>query len=156
MDLNTILELKNSANNLTKERKWNEAENSYKEIIDKINELEKDKLTPEILNQKKFILSNLSMVLVKQNKIKESKKKDIEIITKLDKNFSKSYARLVLNYLKEDNFACARYHYYIMKKNCKDYMNKFPDLVENMEKKIEKNDEETNNLKMLVNLFQNK
>jgi hypothetical protein len=156
MDLNTILELKNNANNLTKEGKWNEAENSYKEIINKINELENEKLTSDILNQKKLILSNLSMVLVKQNKIKESKKKDIEIITKLDKNFSKSYARLVLNYLKEDNFACARYHYLIMKKNCKDEMNKFPDLVNEMEKQIEKNDEETNNLKMLANLFQNK
>jgi hypothetical protein len=156
MDLNKILELKNQANNLTKEKKWNEAEISYKNIIKNIDEIPNEKITDEILNQKKFILSNLSLVLVKQNKIKESKKIDVKIITKLDKNFSKSYARLVLNYLEENNFSCARYHYNLMKTNCKNDTNKFPELIEKMDKKIEENDSETNNLKMLLNLFKTK
>ena len=156
MDLNNILQLKNDANNLTKEKKWNEAENAYKNIISKIDEIPNEKINDEILNQKKLIMSNLSMVLVKQKKIKESKKIDIKIITKLDKNFSKSYARLVLNYLDENNFSCARYHYNLMKTNCKNDMNKFPELIEKMDKKIEENDSETNNLKMLLNLFKTK
>jgi len=40
-----------------------------------------------------------------------------------------------------------------MKTNCKNDMNKFPELIEKMEKKIEENDLEANNLKMLMNLF---
>ena len=52
MDLNKILELKKEANNLTKEKKWNEAEISYKNIIKNIDEIPNEKITDEILNQK--------------------------------------------------------------------------------------------------------
>ena len=76
-----------------------------------------------------------------------------EIIRQLDKKFAKSYARLINTYLDENKIACARYHYNLMKTNCKNDMNKFPELIEKMEKKIEENDSETNNLKMLMNLF---
>ena len=156
MDLNKILELKNQANNLTKEKKWNEAEISYKNIISKIEEIPNEKITDEILNQKKLILSNLSLVLVKQNKIKESKKIDVKIITKLDKNFSKSYARLILNYLEENNFACARYHYNLMNDNCsKEDINKFPEVIKRIDNEIQEKDSFVQSIQAMKNLFKN-
>jgi uncharacterized membrane-anchored protein len=156
MDLNKILELKNQANNLTKEKKWNEAEISYKNIISKIEEIPNEKITDEILNQKKLILSNLSLVLTKQKKIKEAKKLDIEIIRQLDKKFAKSYARLINTYLDENKIACARYHYNLMKDNCsKEDINKFPDVMKRIEKEIEEKDSVVKSMQAMKELFKN-
>ena len=91
--------------------------------------------------KKKLILSNLSLSLTKQKKIKEAKKCDIEIIKKLDNKFSKSYARLINNYLDEKNVSCANYYYSIMKKECKkEEINNFSDIIKRLEKEMkEKN-----------------
>ncbi len=66
--LNEIIEEKNKVNEYTKNGNFKEAEKGYKEIIDKINNLPKEELNEEILNQKKLILSNLSLSLTKQKK----------------------------------------------------------------------------------------
>ena len=139
--LNEIIEEKNKVNEFTKNGNFIEAEKGYKEIIDKINNLPKEEFNEEILNQKKLILSNLSLSLTKQKKIKEAKKCDIEIIKKLDNKFSKSYARLINNYLDEKNVSCANYYYSIMKKECKkEEINNFSDIIKRLEIEIKKKD----------------
>ena len=72
--LKEIIEDKNKINEYTKNGNYIEAEKWYQEIINKINNLPKEELNEEILNQKKLILSNLSLSLTKQKKIKEAKK----------------------------------------------------------------------------------
>ena len=139
--LKEIIEDKNKINEYTKNGNYIEAEKGYQEIINKINNLPKEELNEEIFNQKKLILSNLSLSLTKQKKIKEAKKCDIEIIKKLDNKFSKSYARLINNYLDEKNVSCANYYYSIMKKECKkEEINNFSDIIKRLEKEMkEKN-----------------
>jgi hypothetical protein len=139
--LNEIIEEKNKVNEFTKNGNFIEAEKGYKEIIDKINNLPKEELNEEILNQKKLILSNLSLSLTKQKKTKEAKKCDIEIIRKLDNKFTKSYARLINNYLDEKNVTCARYYHSLMINECqKEEINKFSDIIQKLEIEIKKKD----------------
>ena len=59
--LKEIIEDKNKINEYTKNGNYIEAEKGYQEIINKINNLPKEELNEEILNQKKLILSNLSL-----------------------------------------------------------------------------------------------
>ena len=139
--LKEIIEDKNKINEYTKNGNYIEAEKGYQEIINKINNLPKEELNEEILNQKKLILSNLSLSLTKQKKIKEAKKCDIEIIRKLDNKFTKSYARLINNYLDEKNVTCARYYHSLMIKECKkEEIEKFLDIVQKLEIEIKKKD----------------
>ena len=154
--LNDIINQKNKINEFTKNGNYVEAEKGYKEIIENINNLNKEDLNDEILNQKKLILSNLSLVLTKQKKIKEAKKLDIEIIRQLDKKFAKSYARLINTYLDENKIACARYHYNLMKDNCsKEDINKFPDVMKRIEKEIEEKDSVVKSMQAMKELFKN-
>jgi len=151
--LNEIIEEKNKINEFTKNKNFIEAEKGYKEIINKINKISNEELNDDILNQKKLILSNLSLSLIKQKKIKESKKYDTQIIRDLDKTFSKSYARLINNYLDEKNIYCARYYYSLMVKFCNDdEIEKFSDIIKKLKKEISKNDIFIKELSLMRNL----
>ena len=154
--LKEIIEDKNKINEYTKNGNYIEAEKGYQEIINKINNLPKEELNEEILNQKKLILSNLSLSLTKQKKIKEAKKYDIEIIRTLDKKFAKSYARLINAYLDENNISCARYHYNLMNDNCsKEDINKFPEVIKRIDNEIQEKDSFVQSIQAMKNLFKN-
>ena len=154
--LNDIINQKNKVNELTKNGNYIEAEKGYKDIIEIINNLNKEEINDEILNQKKLIISNLSLVLTKQKKIKEAKKYDIEIIRNLDKKFAKSYARLINAYLDENNIACARYHYSIMQDNCsKEDINKFPEVIKRIDSEIKEKDSFVQSMQAMKELFKN-
>ncbi len=141
LKLNQIIEEKNKVNELTKNGNFIQAEKGYLDIIEKINKISKEDLNNDILNQKKLVFSNLCLVLNKQNKSKEAKKYDLEIINKIDKKFSKSYARLINTYLNENNITMARYYYSLMKANCSnDEINKFPEIIIKVDKEIKKKD----------------
>ena len=155
--LNDIINQKNKINEFTKNGNYVEAEKGYKEIIENINNLNKEDLNDEILNQKKLILSNLSHTLTKLNRIKEAKKFDIEIIRNLDKKFSKSYARLINAYLEEKNVACARYHYSLMKEYCsKEDIQKFPEVINKIDHEIQEKDQFIQGIEAMKQIFLNK
>ena len=112
--LNDILNEKSKINSLVSQKKYHQAEISYKKLLEDIeNLLKKENLEDkdEIINQKKLIMSNLSFCLFKQYKVTEGMKYDRIIIKKLDKSFAKSYARLIDGYLQSDKISMAYYHY---------------------------------------------
>lgn len=158
INIEEIKKNKEIGNNFLKESKFSEAEKIYRKIIEKINEMPDDKANDkEIIEQKKFILSNLAMCLSKQNKIKESMECDKIIIKKLDKTFAKSYARLINNNLQLGKFNMARYHYDLMKINVdKEMMDKFPEVIPKIQKEIEKHDEMANGLLQLRDVLKHK
>lgn len=158
IDIEEIKKNKEIGNNLLKQSKFSEAEKVYSQIIEKINNIPEDKANDkEIIEQKKFILSNLAMCLSKQNKIKESMECDKIIIKKLDKTFAKSYARLINHNLQLGKFNMARYHYDLMKLNVdKEMMNKFPEIITKIQKEIEKHDEMANGLLQLRDILKQK
>lgn len=150
----TIEEIKKNkeiGNDFLKQSNFSEAEKIYNQIIEKINKIPDNKINDkEIIEQKKFILSNLAMCLAKQNKIKESMECDKIIIKKLDKKFAKSYARLISHNLQLGKFNMARYHYDLMNLYVdKEMMNKFPEIIPKIQKEIEKHDEMANGLLQL-------
>ena len=156
-NLTYITNEKNKTNELIKKGNFEEAEKGYKEIINFINNLKKEELTDDILNQKELILSNLSHTLTKLNRIKEAKKFDIEIIRNLDKKFSKSYARLINAYLEEKNVACARYHYSLMKEYCsKEDIQKFPEVINKIDHEIQEKDQFIQGIEAMKQIFLNK
>lgn len=141
MKIEDIIAKKEEANKLTQSGQYPQAELSYKDIIGEINKLPNDQLNQEILTQKTLILSNLSMVLTKQKKTKESLECDKIIIKKMDKSFGKSYARMIKSYLLLNNFNLARYHYDLMKQYVsKEIIEKFPEIISEIETMINEKD----------------
>ena len=155
--LKDILDEKAKANTLLMEKKYFKAETAYKAILDNIENLLKNENLEnknEIIEQKKFIMSNLALSLKKQYKISEGMKYDRIIIKKLDKSFAKSYARLIEGYLDNDKISMARYHYDLMKANVvQETINKCSDVINKLNEKIKTNDQSVDNLLMLKNLF---
>ena len=108
----------------------------------------------EIIEQKKFIMSNLALCLKKQYKITESMKYDRIIIKKLDKTFAKSYARLIEGYIDNDKLSMAIYHYDLMKSNVdEETMNKCSEVINKLKEKLKSKDQEVDSVMMLKNLF---
>ena len=144
--LEDILSEKEKGNNFLKQGQYNQAEVTYKKILDDIENLLKDTSITnknEINIQKKFIMSNLSMCLFKQNKYEEGMKYDRIIIKKLDKTFAKSYARLIDGYMKSNKIPMARYHYDLMKLNVDPSMiDKFPEITNKLKDLIKTNDQQ--------------
>ena len=155
--LKDILEEKAKANDLLTSTKYHKAEEAYKAILDNIENILKDENVEnknEILEQKKFIMSNLAFSLKKQYKISEGMKYDRIIIKKLDKSFAKSYARLIEGYLDYDKIAMARYHYDLMKANVdKETIDKCSEVINKLKEKVKTKDQEVDGLLMLKNLF---
>lgn len=152
LTLEKIKEKKNGINNILKGGDYQKAEASYKELIEEINNLSSP--SKEILEEKKFVLSNLALSLVKQNKGEEAKKYDIEIIRKIDPKFIKSYGRLINTYIDSNQIAVARYHYDMMKKNVpQSEIDKIPEVTSKLEKYVQIKDSEVNGLMALRQLL---
>ncbi len=144
-----IIGKKEKANELLKKGDLINAESAYKEILNEIEKMSEEE-KKEVQEQRKLILSNLAMTLQKENKIKESMECDKIIIKKIDTTFAKSYARLIDNNLRMDRFNMARYHYDLMKKHVsQDMISKFPEIIQKVEKEIDKHDEMAKGLLML-------
>ena len=144
-----IIGKKEKANELLKKGDLINAESAYKEILNEIEKMSEEE-KKEVQEQRKLILSNLAMTLQKENKIKESMECDKIIIKKIDTTFAKSYARLIDNNLRMDRFNMARYHYDLMKQHVsQDMISKFPEIIQKVEKEIEKHDEMAKGLLML-------
>ena len=144
-----IIGKKEKANELLKKGDLINAESAYKEILNEIEKMSAEE-KKEVQEQRKLILSNLAMTLQKENKIKESMECDKIIIKKIDTTFAKSYARLIDNNLRMDRFNMARYHYDLMKQHVsQDMISKFPEIIQKVEKEIDKHDEMAKGLLML-------
>ena len=144
-----ITEKKVKANGLLKKGDLPNAELAQKEILNEIEKMSEEE-KKEVQEQRKLILSNLAMTLQKENKIKESMECDKIIIKKIDTTFAKSYARLIDNNLRMDRFNMARYHYDLMKQHVsQDMISKFPEIIQKVEKEIDKHDEMAKGLLML-------
>ena len=144
-----IIAKKEKANELLKKGDLINAESAYKEILNEIEKMSEEE-KKEVQEQRKLILSNLAMTLQKENKIKESMECDKIIIKKIDTTFAKSYARLIDNNLRMDRFNMARYHYDLMKQHVsQDMISKFPEIIQKVEKEIDKHDEMAKGLLML-------
>ena len=144
-----IIGKKEKANELLKKGDLINAESAYKEILNEIEKMSEEE-KKEVQEQRKLILSNLAMTLQKENKIKESMECDKIIIKKIDTTFAKSYARLIDNNLRMDRFNRARYHYDLMMQHVsQDMISKFPEIIQKVEKEIDKHDEMAKGLLML-------
>ena len=155
--LNDILEEKTKISVLVSEKKYSQAEISYKKLLEDIENLLKNENLEnreEIINQKKLIMSNLSFCLFKQYKVTEGMKYDRIIIKKLDKTFAKSYARLIDGYLQSDKISMANYHYDLMKQYVDaETIKKCSDVIKKLEEKVKSKDQSVESLLMLRNLF---
>ena len=156
--LKDIMNEKSKANTLVSEKKYSQAEISYKKLLEDIeNILKKENLDDkeEIINQKKLIMSNLSFCLFKQYKVSEGMKYDRIIIKKLDKSFAKSYARLIDGYLQSDKISMANYHYDLMKQYVdEETIKKCSDVIDKLEKKLKDKDQGIESLLMMKSLLQ--
>ena len=156
--LNDILNEKSKINSLVSQKKYHQAEISYKKLLEDIeNLLKKENLEDkdEIINQKKLIMSNLSFCLFKQYKVTEGMKYDRIIIKKLDKSFAKSYARLIDGYLQSDKISMANYHYDLMKQYVdEETINKCSEIINKLKEKVKTKDQGVNSLLMMKSLFQ--
>ena len=156
--LNDILEEKTKISVLVSEKKYSQAEISYKKLLEDIENLLKNENLEnreEIINQKKLIMSNLSFCLFKQYKVTEGMKYDRIIIKKLDKTFAKSYARLIDGYLQSDKISMANYHYDLMKQYVdEETINKCSDVINKLKEKLKTKDQGVNSLLMMKSLFQ--
>ena len=155
--LNDILNAKAEANKFISEKKYSQAEISYKKLLEDIENLLKNENLEnkeEIINQKKLIMSNLSFCLFKQYKVTEGMKYDRIIIKKLDKTFAKSYARLIDGYLQSDKISMANYHYDLMKQYVdEETIKKCSDVIKKLEEKVKSKDQSVESLLMMRNLF---
>ena len=155
--LNDILEEKTKISVLVSEKKYSQAEISYKKLLEDIENLLKNENLEnkeEIINQKKLIMSNLSFCLFKQYKVTEGMKYDRIIIKKLDKTFAKSYARLIDGYLQCDKISMANYHYDLMKQYVdEETIKKCSDVIKKLEEKVKSKDQSVESLLMMRNLF---
>ena len=155
--LNDILEEKTKISVLVSEKKYSQAEISYKKLLEDIENLLKNENLEnreEIINQKKLIMSNLSFCLFKQYKVTEGMKYDRIIIKKLDKTFAKSYARLIDGYLQSDKISMANYHYDLMKQYVdEETIKKCSDVIKKLEEKVKSKDQSVESLLMMRNLF---
>ena len=155
--LNDILEEKTKISVLVSEKKYSQAEISYKKLLEDIENLLKNENLEnreEIINQKKLIMSNLSFCLFKQYKVTEGMKYDRIIIKKLDKTFAKSYARLIDGYLQCDKISMANYHYDLMKQYVdEETIKKCSEVIDKLKEKVKNKDQSVENLLMMKNLF---
>ena len=155
--LNDILEEKSKVGALVAQKKYSQAEISYKKLLEDIENLLKNENLEnkeEIINQKKLIMSNLSFCLFKQYKITEGMKYDRIIIKKLDKTFAKSYARLIDGYLQCDKISMANYHYDLMKQYVdEETIKKCSEVIDKLKEKVKNKDQSVENLLMMKNLF---
>ena len=155
--LNDILNEKSKINSLVSQKKYHQAEISYKKLLEDIeNLIKKENLEDknEIINQKKLIMSNLSFCLFKQYKVTEGMKYDRIIIKKLDKSFAKSYARLIDGYLQSDKISMANYHYDLMKQYVdEETIKKCSEVIDKLKEKVKNKDQSIESLLMMKNLF---
>ena len=155
--LNDILEEKTKVGALVAQKKYSQAENSYKKLLEDIENLLKNENLEnkeEIINQKKLIMSNLSFCLFKQYKVTEGMKYDRIIIKKLDKTFAKSYARLIDGYLQCDKISMANYHYDLMKQYVdEETIKKCSEVIDKLKEKVKNKDQSIESLLMMKNLF---
>ena len=155
--LNDILEEKTKVGALVAQKKYSQAEISYKKLLEDIENLLKNENLEnkeEIINQKKLIMSNLSFCLFKQYKVTEGMKYDRIIIKKLDKTFAKSYARLIDGYLQCDKISMANYHYDLMKQYVdEETIKKCSEVIDKLKEKVKNKDQNVENLLMMKNLF---
>ena len=155
--LNDILEEKTKVGALVAQKKYSQAEISYKKLLEDIENLLKNENLEnkeEIINQKKLIMSNLSFCLFKQYKVTEGMKYDRIIIKKLDKTFAKSYARLIDGYLQCDKISMANYHYDLMKQYVdEETIKKCSEVIDKLKEKVKNKDQSVENLLMMKNLF---
>jgi len=157
LTLKDILEEKAKGNSLLSMKKYSQSEKIYKNILENIDIILKSENIEnkeEIIEQQKFIMSNLALSLKKQYKISESMKYDRIIIKKLDKKFAKSYARLIEGYIDNDKLSMARYHYDLMKSNVdEETINKCSEVINKLKEKLKSKDQNVDSLMMLKNLF---
>ena len=155
--LNDILEEKTKVGALVAQKKYSQAETSYKKLLEDIENLLKNENLEnkeEIINQKKLIMSNLSFCLFKQYKVTEGMKYDRIIIKKLDKTFAKSYARLIDGYLQCDKISMANYHYDLMKQYVdEETIKKCSEVIDKLKEKVKNKDQSVESLLMMKNLF---
>jgi tetratricopeptide (TPR) repeat protein len=144
--LDYIRQGKTNGNNLVKQGKWEEALMEYTKIrnsVEKTENLQKLLENEEIKKEYKLIISNMALCLSKLGRFKESVQCDIKIIQKLDKLFDKSYARLIMSYLAQNNFTMANYfasllrHYF-----SESTQNMYKDITENLEKERKKHNKD--------------
>ena len=123
---NIILKYKKQANDLLQHQKYEESIKIYLNLIEEIDKIKQhiqnnkifDSETPiysSILTEYKLINSNLALCYRRMGNLKECNKYDLIIFQKLDRDWHKSYARLVENYLKLGNFTMANYFGSLMK-----------------------------------------
>lgn len=146
--LQTILNYKKEGNNFISSNQYEEALKVYKKLAEAIENLfksvnesseaenfKKTDTFKEINNQYKLIISNTALCLSKLGNLKDSVKCDIKIFQKLDRNFDKSYARLINNYLDLGNFTMANYFGSLMRHNFDTNTNKkYSDILQRLEK----------------------
>ena len=105
-----------------------------------------DPIVEEISNEKKLIMSNLSLAYAKIRRWKESIEIDEEIL-RVDNKFVKSYARLIRSHVNLENFHQAQTYANYLKSNFgKDAIAQYADILEDFEKKNQAFEERVNHI----------
>ncbi len=95
----------------------------------------------KILEQKKLIMSNLSLGYTKRQMFKESIDLDLYILSD-DKKFDKAYGRLIKSYTMLDDLDKANFYYDLMKKTFgNEVLSKYTSIFSNLENKNLRADE---------------
>jgi hypothetical protein len=95
----------------------------------------------KILEQKKLIMSNLSLGYTKRQMFKESIDLDLYILSD-DKKFDKAYGRLINSYTMLDDLDKANFYYDLMKKSFgNEVLSKYTSIFSNLENKNLRADE---------------
>lgn len=149
LELKNVLEQKDEANKLIN-TKVDEAISIYRKIIFDIEDctkgltdrdFEKSEVLRKIFEQKKLIMSNLSLAYTKKQIFKESIELDLYILG-IDRKFEKSYGRLINAYCQLDQLDQANHYANTMKSIFgSSVIDKYAGIFENLETKNRKADE---------------
>lgn len=138
--LKAIINLKEKANKIVGNLP-EEAISIYNEALTKIDEIERNdnsnltkQLNEEIKTQKKLIISNKAYVYTKLKRYNDAIEFDLMIISSLDHLFDKSYARIISNYIEQQEIIPAAHYLQEMKmKFSVDICDKYKSIFERLE-----------------------
>lgn len=149
LELKNVLEQKDEANKLIN-TKVDEAISIYRKVIFDIEDctknltdshFEKNETLKKIFEQKKLIMSNLSLAYTKKQNFKESIELDLYILG-IDRKFEKSYGRLINSYTQLDQLETANHYATTMKSIFgSGVIDKYSAIFDNLEAKNRKADE---------------
>lgn len=148
-ELKQILRNKEEANKYINTN-IDEAIMKYRQILIDIDDITKFLSSPsssnsevvmKILEQKKLIMSNLSLGYTKRQMFKESIDLDLYILSE-DKKFDKAYGRLINSYTMLDDLDKANFYYDLMRKSFgNEVLSKYTSIFSNLDNKNLRADE---------------